>query len=153
MIMLEQKEQVPYILRSHTKYDEPFIYDTFNRVFREMSPNNFIPHNIFFQSHSAIIGKILQRSKCLIACDTQDPDYIFGYILYDLITTSSNKQILILHWMHIKAPYRHNGFAREILTSIYPGTKTDAIICSHNNRMFKQCKDRYHLQYDPYEAI
>ena len=139
---------LPYILRPHTNEDENFIYDTFLKIYREVDPNNFIPADNYFSNQRSVIKSLLSKSKVLIATDIENIDYIYGYIIYDFV-----KDFLVLHWLHIKKPFRNQGIANDIIKTLYPRTKSDIIVCTHKSRVFKQLKDRYKLQYDPYKDV
>jgi hypothetical protein len=135
---------LPYILRLPTEDDKPFVYDTFLKIFRQVEPNNFRHHTEYFDTQRAIIDTLFEKSQILLACSPEDPNYLYGYIIFDMV-----KKFLKLHWLHIKDPFRGNGMALDILKTVYPSTLHDIIVCSHYSRVYKSLKNKYKLQYDP----
>lgn len=50
------------------------------------------------------------RANVTIACDGDDPDQLFGFVVHELVA--------MVHWVYVKAPFRRMGIARKMLEPI-----------------------------------
>jgi hypothetical protein len=57
----------------------------------------------FFKSTSKSIDKILESSRVTVACDENDPEFIYGYSVI---------QDHVLIWVYVKIEYRGNKIAK-----------------------------------------
>jgi hypothetical protein len=63
----------------------------------------------FPELHHKRIIAILQHAKVMFACDAQDPDVIFGYVVWEPDLT---------HWIYVKYPMRRMRVATNLLKRI-----------------------------------
>lgn len=63
----------------------------------------------FPELHHERIIQILHHAKVMFACDAQDPDVIFGYVVWEPNLT---------HWIYVKYPMRRMKVATNLLIRI-----------------------------------
>jgi hypothetical protein len=116
-----------YIKRHFAETDRNFIRSTFQTVHH--LANTHIAQELYIPEQTKIIDHLLSYSNTLIACFPEDPETIMGYIIYDLSDLG-----LILHWYHIKSPYRQdNILLNELLSYIYPNYNNELVMMTHNS--------------------
>lgn len=125
--------------------DEAFIYTTWIKIYHQVEPINFCDNQTYLPNQRAMIKKLITNAQVLVACTPEDPNSIIGYIVFDFVG-----DILVLHWLHIKAIFRRFGLARDMIKQLYPRAKIDPIICTHMFRSFKSLRNKYSLYFDPY---
>lgn len=135
----------PHVLRAMIEDDERFIFTTWIKVFHEVPPINFCISSVYLPRQREVIGTLLETANVLVACQPEEPDSILGYIVYEFVA-----DILVVHWMHVKDPWRNQTLAKTILQSIYPEVGTYPIVCTHNFKSYTKMRHNYKLTYDPY---
>ena len=138
-------KDIPYILRNMVEEDKGHIFTTWLKTFWKVSPMHNCPPDFYLEHQRAIIEKLLETATTQIICAPEDPEYIYGYICYELVAG-----IMILHWLNIKPNWRRLGLMHSVLTALYPNVGKQAIILTHNIHDMTRLKDKYMLSYNPY---
>lgn len=103
--------------------DRNFILKTWLRSYRRMQP--FAPDDLYYPNQQQVIDSIFQSpsAKCVIACDEEKPEFIFGFAVGEHLTTTDDREPLVMHYTFTKLMYRRLGVARELLEVFgwYPG--------------------------------
>jgi GNAT superfamily N-acetyltransferase len=60
-----------------------------------------------------LINNIITNSINTIACDEQDHDHIFGYIIHDMYMNEP-----VIHYTYVKALYRRMGIAKALMNEV-----------------------------------
>jgi hypothetical protein len=113
-----------YDIRLGTQADTNLILATFLRgLYYSNEYFNKIPKDIFMDNYKLNAYKIVlgPTNKIKVACLKEDPDVILGYALL-------NSDETVLHWVFVKAAWRHKGIAK----SLVPDTITSV---SHINEV------------------
>lgn len=97
-------------IRAAVPDDVPFLSSTWKQQFKfESSWANRIRWPIFSAGHSKVIGRLLQRSLVLVACDPDEASEIFGYLVYEA------EPAKLLHFAYTKPAFRRAGIFRSLL--------------------------------------
>jgi len=81
--------------------------------------------DVYFVEHHKLIHFILRKSHILIACNSQNADQIFGYIVYE-------KNIFtIIHFAFVKQMFRGIGIFKQLFDE---ASVTSPFLCSHDTR-------------------
>lgn len=93
--------------------DIPYITSTWMNSFRSNArwPKEIL-HRIYSSEHNRIINSILNNSQVLIACDPEDEDHIFGYVVFSNITRID---LDIFHYVFTKRAFQKLGVAKGLI--------------------------------------
>lgn len=128
-------------LREAKNDDVHFILNSWLTSYR--SSEICMSSPIYFHHFKKIIVKILQRASVLVACNPEDEDHIYGYVVYE------PQDSLILHCILVKLTYRGEGVATALLDAIRH--QDDAIVCTFaNSDFFFKLNTKWRLTYNPW---
>lgn len=139
-----------YNTRGLKPSDIPYITSTWMNSFRTNSKFAAgILHRIYSSEHNSIINKVLNKSKVIIACDKDDEDHIFGYMVYE---NTEAIDLDIFHYIYIKAPFQKKSVALNMISDVKKGNNA---VYTHKNEKAswiatKLLKDYENINYNPY---
>ena len=142
--------KLPLLFRPILPDDFNFIINSWLLSSRESFPYRHISKYNYNTHQTPILQKLLNRSNTLIAADIEDPKWIIGYLVYEVISN-----ITILYFIYVKRDSRNFGVARSLLLQVLPdfGEK-EILITSLPQKKFslpiKELLIKYNLIYDPY---
>lgn len=65
---------------------------------------------MYYRWHRAVRQTILDRGTCLVAVDSEEPDYLWGYICFEPI-----KSDLVVHWTYVRSSERRQRVGYRLL--------------------------------------
>lgn len=71
-----------------------------------------MPTSDYFAHYRKLIADLLYKSITVVACDPQDPEFIYGYAVIRPI-----EDLKIIHYAYTKKPFRRFGVLKQILKS------------------------------------
>jgi hypothetical protein len=137
-------------LRPATPEDYGFIYSTWLKALYygwacKCTPKgpccgsrglfNLIPYPTYRVQYRRVLEGILARNRATVACLTEDPEVVLGYIVYGQAPT--------VHFVYVKKAWRKMGIAKTLWL---PGTKQ----VSHLTKVGKQLLPE-NVIYNPFE--
>jgi hypothetical protein len=133
--------KLPVHYRDAVATDLPFIMNSWLRSWRDSDFAKLMKNEVFYENYEPFIKGILQRANVLVACSVDDPDQIFGYIVYE------NPQIV--HYVYVKTVYKKLGLAKSLFKRTVDITKP--IVVTHANDYYEAVKGKYtNLIYNPF---
>ncbi len=102
------KKKINVKIRESLESDEPFFYNSWLRSFKPSYFAGPIPNDMYWDVYSAIIGRLLGRSKVFVACDPDSENVIYGYLVVEY------KDRPVVHWMYVKQSFRGFGIALQL---------------------------------------
>lgn len=118
--------------------DEAFIYNSWLKSNRAQHAN--MPNGDYFEHYKAIIADVLYKSIVAIACDPNDPEFIYGYLVIRPID-----DVNIIHYAYIKKPFRRFGILKQLAKSQNLNLNEPILITCKAPEYFK----KYTLVYRP----
>jgi len=118
--------------------DLPFVTDAWLRSFRES--NFHVPHDEYFATQRVVIKRLLARSRAAVACDSSDPDQVYGYAVWE--GTASKP---LLHWMFVKQVFRRMGVGTALWKALNPEGKVVSL--THKSVHFDELRKTVPLRY------
>lgn len=115
-----------YLIRTIDDSDVNFIISTWTKVHHLAPTVTDIPQAIYLPEQTKIIERLLQRSTTLIACYPEEPSRILGYLTYQL-----KHPDIVMHWAHIKEPYRKQGLLHSLLSYVNPLYPQHLVLVTH----------------------
>lgn len=99
-------------IRIGLESDIDYVFSAWKKVMRAATHRR-CPNDLFFRCHQQVISNILvdPKVKTLIACNNQDEDQIYGFIVGNADT---------LHFIYTKQIFRRLGIAKKLLDSLTP---------------------------------
>lgn len=122
--------------------DTPFIQDTWARAYRVSEVDDCLKMRTaaFHGWHRPRRIKILGRPSTLVlvARDTQNPLFIYGYGVFERIDGA-----FIAHWVYVKSPFKGRGVGSALLAAamhlIGEGAKT--LECTHRTYFVEKAEE------------
>ncbi len=102
-------------VRSIQPSDTSFIMNSWLKSYRYDSYfTKRITDTIFYKYHHVICTRILERptTQVLVACDPEDSNVIYGYLVYEKDANSSK---YVVHYGYVKGPFRTLGIVSTLL--------------------------------------
>lgn len=134
----------PVTTRAMKESDIPFIYSSYLKSYRNAPGANHMVNDVYYPEYKARMEKMLSSSNVLVACSSEDPDQILGYVIYD-----SAFQWTIIHYLYIKFPFRQMKLASGLINLIHPQFGKSMTIVSHLPKGWNTNSKKYQLVYDP----
>ena len=99
------------LLRQLQANDTQFIYDSWLKAIRHSNKNDHLINDVYYPEQRKRIEEILSIADVIIACNEQDQDQIFGYIVF--------KKPNILYYGHVKGPFRRMGIFNTMMQAAF----------------------------------
>lgn len=143
----------PWAIRPALPEDISFIYSTWLNSFRvDSALGNSVSKTVYFGSYHSIVDRLLDESRVLVACLSDDPKVILGY----LVSQSAN----VLHYCFVKEAFRRHGIASALFDEAFHGAGAVSVSVSvqHTHETnagvraikFDRRKDSRELSYNPF---
>lgn len=154
--MTEKNNEVAYRLLDPNEHN--FVFHSFLKSYRDSPMVRGVPNTIYFKKQHDLIETFLidPRSRAIVACNPQDPEQVYGYILAQSLP-SDNGDLLVVHWVYVKQPFRNLGIAKALFEKLnkLPAQKpTAAIQYTHRVKTVDRLLQSYpHVTFNPYLLI
>ena len=101
----------------------------------------------YMRAHNKTINGLLDNCECVIMCDSEDSDLIYGFAIYEKL-----KDYDVLHYIYVRKDFRTKGVAHKMLDHMK--SSNDSLAMSHLTDDFKPAKLKKYwpgkIIYDPY---
>ena len=136
------KDNLPIAFRPMQPSDEPFIYSTWLKSYRNSSFAEAMSNDVFFASHKDIIAGLLETASVVMIVNPEDHDQIYGYSV-------THNSLPITHFIYVKYTFRRLGLVAKLVeeNGIF-GHSVNFI--THLPRNYQSWKTKYNLEYSPY---
>lgn len=136
------------LIRPRIPGDEAFIFGTWLQGHYEKSlfakGQDWATYKAL---HHQVIERLLERGSTLVACASDFPTQIFGYLCHEGPGE-------VLHYVFVKGPFKRNGIAGQLMAEA-GFTKTKPFVFTHlnNSDLVHQLRKKWPLgKYNPYLA-
>ena len=137
-----------FLLRDKVDADEPFIYSSFLKSYKQHSTSQYIPNSIYYKYQTEIVKHLLTAEKTIVSVFPEDANEIIAYMVFNV-----RSDILILHFLYVKPNYRNKHIGSDIVKSFLPLKDNNTIIATHITDNFKTLKytiPNTKIIYDPF---
>ena len=100
----------------------------------------------YMNAHNKTINGLLDNCECIVTCDEEDPDLIYGFMIYEHL-----KDYDVLHYIYVRNSFRGKALAGKMLEVCK--SKNDSVALSHLTDEFRPARLKKHwgkVIYDPY---
>lgn len=99
-----------------------------------------MPRELYYKEQRARIDRIIKKSIVYVACNTEDEEQIFGYIVFREVGN-----LTILSWIYVRPVYRGFGIANKLMHKM-----GEADVLTHITPMRRWFLKRYNLIFNPF---
>lgn len=138
---ITMRETLDIKIRKAVPGDIDFITSTWLNSVYTIESRDMKKH-VFFENHNRMVKERLPFMKCLVACNPEDEDQIYGYIVYNSPST--------LHFGYTKSYYRRFRVFTRLLSEA--GIQAP-ITVTHKAPAFKVLEGKYSFIFNPYLFI
>lgn len=137
----------PFDLRPIRPQDHAFVFNSALKSFRDAPSVRSIPNSIYFEYQHKILERILAspQSICIAACNIDDTDQIFGYVLSERLAGQR-----VIHWIYVKHDFRGNGIARALEVAALESLGQGPVFFTHRTKSVERLADARRYTYHPY---
>ena len=97
-------------IRAAVETDVPFIFNSWLKSFQGSHTARNISTPVYFDFQHKTIENLLKKCPVLIACDSTDPDSVYGYFVYELLDG-----VTVYHYAYVKHAFRQMGVFKLLL--------------------------------------
>jgi len=106
-----------------------------------MSSSTYVP-----EQHE-LIAKILQRASCVVACNAEDPDQIFGYLVFE-----KQHDRPCIHYLYVKEKFRKLGIAHALAKEAAAHMPEGPLWASHWSHLLPVVMKPAEVEFNPFRA-
>jgi hypothetical protein len=138
-------------LRSPTDADISFVYNSWLKSYRKSDFAKAQCNSVYFSGFKQIVTEVLERSNVIVACDPNDSDLVFGYIVYEQLDSGP----LCIHYVYTKFTYRKFGLGTKLFDTVVAATQNGnlPVLVSHYSPKLQKHETPKKLIYNPYVAF
>ncbi|MBV6514133.1 MAG: hypothetical protein FMNOHCHN_03723 [Ignavibacteriaceae bacterium] len=134
-------------IRPASQEDVPFIFASWLKSYRDSFLVRDVGNEVYYNGHHKVIERLLQRGTSLIACASDDPSQIYGYLVYETISN-----ITVFHFGYTKHSYRRLGILKALIEAT--GHNLELGSCyTHQTRIGAKIAEKHKSVYHPYIFI
>lgn len=141
------KSKPPVRLRKAIQDDVGFIFNAWLKSFKFSHFARNITNTIYFAEQHKLIERLLKSNDTIIACNTDDPTQIYGFI-----NAGHVDGILCVNYIYVKQSFRNLGIGKILLNS-FEHDAASASVYTHYTRMSEKLAAKYNFVYHPYLLI
>lgn len=131
-------------LRWATQSDYPFIANSYLKSYRCAPAAKAMINDVYFPEYKARLEAIVATGSVLVACASDDPDQILGYLLFSELAGRT-----ILHYVYVKYPFRQHGIAKSLILTAKPDFGNSHTVITHQPKGWQEVSNKYQLVYNP----
>jgi GNAT superfamily N-acetyltransferase len=112
---------------------------------RELPPLSALTGAEFKAQHRPLIEAALQRGACIVACNPEMDNHVYGYCVGEL-----RDGLQLLHMVYVRNTFRRFGLGSEMMARMFPRFKEEPIIHTHETRAARHFRRRWNMKLNPY---
>jgi len=138
------KQQPNIQLRKAGQEDVGFIFNAWLKSYKFSLFSKNITNTIYYAEHHKVIERLLKTHETIIACNSEDPSQIFGFI-----NAGRVDGIFCLNYIYVKQPFRNLSIGKTLLNA-FDHDPSSASVYTHHTRAADRLAAKYHMIYHPY---
>ena len=140
-------KSLPIRFRAATQEDVSFIFNSWLKSYRNSLFSKNISNTIYYTEQHKLIERLISENKVIVACNTEDPNQLFGYIC-----SGEVEGFYICHYVYVKHTYRNMGIGKQLLKESSHNPLV-ASLYTHHTRIADRLAPKNNLIYHPYLAF
>lgn len=141
--------RVPMTIRPMKPSDYNFIYSSWLTSYKR-STSHHLGFDIFCDNHKKIIETLLAKGSGLVACDDEDPEHMYGYVIYD---PRYSKGLAVAHYILVKKNFQSLGIGRSLWVAMLEACRhisSVPVVATHATDDAIGLKKVHNWIYNPY---
>ena len=139
-----EAQRGPITLRAADEGDVEFIFSSWLKSYRGSLLFSKVQSSIYFPEMHKLIEKLLTNFPVIVACSSEDPSQIFGWICAGEV-----QGIFCLHYIYVKHTYRKLGVAKLLFNSFKHDVGSMGLY-THTTKLAEQLAPKYNLIHHPF---
>lgn len=103
--------------------------------------------SIYVPEQHALIAQILQRAQCIVACNREDEEQIFGYVVFE-----EQDDRPCFHYVYVKEKFRKLGIGRALIEEAARLLPKGPLWASHWSNLAPVVLKPAQVEYNPFRA-
>jgi len=103
----------PVTLRAATRTDVPYIMNSWLNSHRHSYHTRGVEGPVYYAEQRKLCELLTTRGTVLIACDTQEPDDIFGWVCAEMVDN-----MLVVHFMMVKGAFQDHRIGTTLMEAL-----------------------------------
>lgn len=137
-------KKVPIRIRAASQEDVAFIFNSWLKSYRNSHFSRYIDNTVYYSEHHKLIERLVSDNQVLIACNTEDPNQLYGYICAGRVDN-----FLVVHYIYVKHSFRNLGIGKQLLNA-FDHDPSVAGIYTHHTKLADRLGPRYNFVFHPY---
>lgn len=67
----------------------------------------------YLTAHNRALNKLLDKCECDVVCDSEDPSFIYGFILHEAMGEYD-----VIHYVYLRKDFRGRGLAKDMIKNV-----------------------------------
>lgn len=133
-----------FTIRPAKASDYSFISNSYLKSYRTAPEATFMMNDIYYPEHIKRLEHMTKTGRTLVACSSDDPDQILGYLI-----VGKSYSWDVIHYLYVKYPFRHMGIAKALVSNGCSNFGTGMTLISHLPKNYNVVSAKYKLVFDP----
>lgn len=134
------KYDLDILIREPTPFDKDYLYSTWSISQFFNKPFKSLDYNWYMEAASALISRLLIRSHMLVAANPNNPEQIFGYVVFE-------PKRRVLHFCYTKSSFRRANVATRLMEAAF-GNFEEKIYYTVCTTSIFHYHDKWNLEYN-----
>lgn len=135
--------KIPAHIRPAEVSDVGFIMSSWVESFKESMPMCIVPSKIYFTKQKELVRRIITKADCLVACNEDDYEQLFGFCCYERIMDCN-----LIHYVYTKGLYRNMGVCEALMNEVIGDSIVN--VATHQTKYFQQLAEKHSIIYNPF---
>jgi hypothetical protein len=142
-------------VREMREPDAPFVISSWVGAQRRAEQWRAVPIETYKVEMRRHVGRVLERSRALVAADAEDPEHLFGCVVVGAGA---------IHWLYVRETFRGFGLGKELARMAVPNVGAIDVEISALGRPlpsrggspetpFAELAKRWRLVFNPFAAL
>lgn len=131
-------------LRPPRPSDESLIYSSWLKSYRDSPTVAGVSNTVYYKRMHAAIEDILKTATVVVACNEEDPELVYGYVVYGYGK---------IFWTYTKHSFRGFGIGKALESAALLGQEAPITYPCRTRVGEELAKKRAYLQYDPFSLF
>lgn len=136
-----------FTIRPAKASDYSFISNSYLKSYRTAPEAQFMMNDVYYPEHVKRLEFMTKTGKTFVACASDDPDQILGYLIIGKAHSWD-----VIHYLYVKYPFRHIGIAKALVGHASPNFGMGMTLISHLPKNYNAVSTKYKLVFDPQYA-
>ena len=131
--------------RKRHEDDNAFMYAVWLRGQRNEGTNQFIGNKIYYANLTDRIKPLIERCQTIVVCNPDLHEQVYGFVCFEWLDS-----VCIIHYIHVKTPFRKMGVGKNLLTQANPRFGKEETVISFTNGFCSHRMSSYNLVFNPF---